>query len=250
MELQSNENLSNVVGLCRQKPAQHRCHSCILDISDYFAHLPVVAKSALQQRLQWVTFERRQYLYREKQAMDHLYILISGEVKVYKSLADGRQQIHKLTTIPGDLIACEDVFLDTHSSTAETIVPTVVGRLTAVDMTRLMKEHRPIADTLMRSMARNLNSYIKHIANLGQKKALERVASYLVFLSETHGERNLRSEVLTQSLTRTELADVLGITQRTLIRSLKQLESDGIVSLARGGFIILDPAALVRVGGG
>jgi CRP/FNR family transcriptional regulator len=102
----------------------------------------------------------------------------------------------------------------------------------------------------MRSMARNLNSYIRHIANLGQKNALERVASYLLFLHETHHERNLRSEELRESLTRTELADMIGVTQRTLIRSLKTLESEQAIVLTREGFLILDKKILEYLSAG
>jgi CRP-like cAMP-binding protein len=88
---------------------------------------------------------------------------------------------------------------------------------------------------------------VQHIANLGQKSALERVASYLVFMITTHAERNLCHQRLRESLTRAELADLLGITQRTLIRSLKSLEQAGLLSLTRDGFVIHDRAALTAL---
>ena len=47
-----------------------------------------------------------------------------------------------------------------------------------------------------------------------------------------------------ESLTRTELADMIGVTQRTLIRSLKKLESDKVIALTRDGFVILDQKSL------
>ena len=60
-------------------------------------------------------------------------------------------------------------------------------------------------------------------------------------------EKNLRHGTLEESLTRSELGEVLGITQRTLIRSLKQLENTKLISLARDGFVIQDLAALKRI---
>jgi CRP/FNR family transcriptional regulator len=239
----------NVVGPCRHKPIADRCPSCILDASDYFATLPTPAKLALQQFLKLRTFDRRAFLYAESDRTEHLYILVSGEVKVYKSLSEGRQQIHKLVNVPGDLIACEDLFLDHHSSTAETLMRTVVCYLSKARLQDVQRQHHDVTDSLLRAMAHNLNAYIKHIANLGQKKALERVASYLVFLCETHRAGSLRGEVLSQSLTRTELADMLGVTQRTLIRSLKRLEKDRVITLDREGFIIRDPAKLTHLAG-
>lgn len=240
----------NIVGPCRHKPVDERCASCFLDTSDYFTGLSVPAKLALQLVLSYRTYGRREMLYREGSPSEHLYILISGEVKVYKSLSGGRQQIHKLVLIPGDLIGCEDLFLDNHCSTAESIEGVAVGCLGKEDLRRVIGAHKEVSDTLLHTMARNLNSYVRHVSNLGQKKAVERVASYLVFLHQTHRAQHLRNGLLMQSLTRVELADMLGITRRTLISSLKTLEDQKLISLARGGFVVRDMPALARIAEG
>ncbi len=244
----STAEKTSAAGPCRHKAESLRCLSCILDDSEYFSGLPLVAKLALQQALNIQSYGRRDTLYVEGKPSECLHILISGEVKVYKSLLDGRQQIHKVVSIPGDLLACEDLFLQSHSSTTVTLDETKVCFLRKNHLFEIMGQHRAIADTLIQSMARNLNAYIKHVANLGQKTALERVASYLVFLQETHVERNLRHGVLEVSLTRAELGEVLGVTQRTLIRSLKQLENTRLISLTKDGFVIHDAPALKRIG--
>lgn len=234
-------------GPCPHKPVAERCLTCILDSSDYFSDLTIKSKNALQLGMKSKHFERKEMLYRNGRKSSHLYILLTGEIKLYKSLSDGRQQIHKIASIPGDLIACEDLFLETYSSTAEAINEASVCSLEKSHLQEVSSSHREIPDGMMRAMARHLNLYIRHIANLGNKNALERVASYLVFLYETHCKRNLRLDVLAESLTRVELGDMLGITQRTLIRGLKSLEEQRIISLARDGFIIHDMQLLVRI---
>lgn len=240
----------NIVGPCPDKPVAERCTACILDTSDYFSGLSVAAKLEMQSVLKLKSYGKRQTLYTEGSPSAYLYILLSGEAKICKSLADGRQQIHKIASIPGDLIACEDYFLEAHCSSAETIRETAVCYLRKEDLQAVMHKRGEVGDVFMRTMARNLNLYVRHIANLGQKTALERVASYLVFLSQTQKQRNLRQQILAESLTRTELADMLGITQRTLIRSLKALEKQRLVALTRDGFAILDMAALACIGDG
>lgn len=239
-----------IAGPCRNTLVRGRCVSCVLDTSDYFLDLGIEAKHALQEVLQYKNYPRRTRLYREDDMSEQLFILISGEVKIHKSLANGRQQIHKLAQIPGDLIACEDLFFDRYTSTAESITSIEVCVLHKNNLIDLMERFGEISNALIHSMARNLNAYISHIANLGQKSALEKVASYLVYLNVTHQERNLRSEVLVESLTRSELADMIGVTQRTLIRSLKELETRSVISLARDGFIIIDHASLEHLSEG
>ena len=240
----------NTAGPCIHKPVEIRCASCIMDTSYYFANLSIEAKRDLQLSLHLKRFDKKETLYKEGDPCSHLYILLSGEVKVYKTLANGKQQIHKLAQIPGDLIACEDLFLETHGSSAEALNDVSVCHLRCDDLQMSSIRYKEIADTLMQAMSRNLNSYIRHIANLGQKNALERLASYLVYLNDTHNQRHLNNSYLQDSLSRIELADMLGVTQRTLIRSIKQLEANDFISTKKEGFFILDLHALEKISAG
>jgi CRP/FNR family transcriptional regulator len=237
----------NIAGPCLDKPAEIRCASCIMDTSYYFAGLSIDAKRDLQQSLCLGRFNKKEALYKEGDACRHLYILLSGEVKVYKTLLNGKQQIHKLVQIPGDLIACEDLYLETHGSSAEALNDVTVCHLKCDDLHKSTGRYKEISDTLMRAMSRNLNSYIRHISSLGQKNALQRLASYLVYLHDTHQQRRLKNCQLKDLLSRIELADMLGVTQRTLIRSIKQLESDGHININREGYYILDFPSLENI---
>ena len=237
----------NIAGPCMDKPTSIRCASCIMDTSYYFSNLSVEAKKDLQPSLSLKRFTKKEALYKEGDACAHLYILLSGEVKVYKTLPNGKQQIHKLVQIPGDLIACEDLYLDTHGSSAEALNDVSVCHLKCDDLQASAERYNEISDTLMQAMSRNLNSYIRHIANLGQKNALERLASYLVYLNDTHHQRHLKNSCLKDSLSRIELADMLGVTQRTLIRSIKQLEINNCISISREGFDILNLSMLEKI---
>lgn len=225
------------------------CAKCILDGSEYFAMLGLEAKQALQAILQCRNLKRRTNLYREGQVSEHLFILLSGEIKIYKSLPNGRQQIHKLIVTPGDLIACEDIYRDAYGSTAETLDQVSVCCWRKNELQALAERHPDIATSLLQSMARHLNGYIQYIANFGQKTAIERVASYLVYLCIDHAAHKGCPHKLSVSLTRAELAELLGITQRTLFRCLKTLERAKFLSLRRNGFIIHDGAALIRLSG-
>ena len=246
----TNPTSSNIAGPCRDKPFNSRCLTCILDDSSYFASLPIEAKLALQSGMHIKKYPRLTVLYHEGGQDDYLYILISGEVKVYKSAADGRQQIHKIASIPGDLIACEDLYLSASSSTSEAISDTTVCMMKRDFLREATAKFPEISDAMMQAMARNLNAYIRHIANLGSKNAESKVASYLVYQHETHRRREDHLNFLADSLTRVEMAEMLGMTQRTLIRSLKNLTGRCTISIAKEGFIINDIDTLVRLAEG
>ena len=250
MTPRSSTTGDNLAGPCRHKPAKSRCMSCILDDSSYFASLPLNAKLALQPGLHTKTYPRLAVLYHEGGHDNYLYILISGEVKVYKSTADGRQQIHKIVSIPGDLLACEDLYMNASSSTSEAISDTTVCMIRRDFLRETTKKFPEISDAMMQAMARNLNAYIRHIANLGSKNAENKVASYLLFQHETHKRREDHLNFLADSLTRVEMAEMLGMTQRTLIRSLKNLTQRGAISIVKEGFTILNMTLLTRLAEG
>jgi len=240
----------NIAGPCQHKPVELRCASCIMDTSYYFSGLSIKAKRDLQLSLKLKRVSAKEALYQEGNSRQYLYILLSGEVKVYQTLPNGKQQIHKLVQIPGDLIACEDLYLEIHSSSAEALNEVSVCYLESDELRKSIERHREISDAMMQAMSRNLIAYIKHIANLGQKSSLERLASYLVFLNGTHHKRQLKDSYLRDLLSRVELADMLGVTQRTLIRSIKQLESDSLIRISSDGFYILDLESLEKIGAG
>jgi len=248
--LEPRVSQENIAGPCMDKPAEIRCASCIMDTSYYFSSLSIKAKQDLQPYLSLKRFDKKETLYKEGDSCTHLYILLSGEVKVYKTLPNGKQQIHKLVQVPGDLIACEDLYMNTHGSSAEALNDVAVCHLKCEDLRNSTQRYKEISDTLMQAMSRNLNSYIRHIANLGQKSAVERLASYLVYLNDTHHQRHLKSTHLKDSLSRIELADMLGVTQRTLIRSIKHLEANDCISINRQGFFILDLDTLEKISSG
>lgn len=184
---------SRVAGPCMDKPEDIRCRTCIMDTSHFFRDLDISAKKDLQPFLKLKNFLRKEMLYMEGDSCQNLYILLSGEVKIYQSMHSGKHQIHKLVHIPGDLIACDDLFLEHHGSSAESITDISTCYINRTEFLKQLNKNSEISTAMMRFMSCNINSYIRHIANLGQKNALARVASYIFFLYETHLEYDLES---------------------------------------------------------
>jgi CRP/FNR family transcriptional regulator len=247
---QAKNSLGQMAGPCRQTQGGEKCASCILDTTEYFKGLSLAAKRELQAMMRLSRFARHEMLHAEGQPAERFCILMHGEAKEFRALPDGRHQIHKLAVIPGEVIGCQDMFLETYGSSVEAITPVTACCLKRQDLLAGIARYPEVGLAMLRTMARDLNACIRHIANLGQKQAVERLAAYLVYLQETQAGRVLDHGVLSEALSRMELADLLGMTPRTLIRSLRDLEHRRIISLARGGFVIRSPKELERLGAG
>ncbi len=212
---------SNIAGPCTHKPADARCMKCILDSSDYFSALSLEVKRALQQFLLFKSYDRRTLLYREGGPGANLFILLSGEVKIYKSLPGGRQQIHKLANIPGDLIACEDLFLDRHA------VPPRPSRRLACAFCKITVAggHEPplLFGSLLRFMARDLNSYIRTSPTLARKKP---GTGWSICCSCTKLTMNASSAATNARIPDPHRTGRHDRVTQALIRCLKKLETD------------------------
>jgi CRP/FNR family nitrogen fixation transcriptional regulator len=93
---------------------------------------------------------------------------------------------------------------------------------------------------LLRSLVRAQN----HMLLLGRKSALEKIATFLLDMAE----RTADDDALDLPMSRTDIADHLGLTIETVSRSFTQLERQGLIELPSARHVVLsNRAALERL---
>jgi CRP/FNR family nitrogen fixation transcriptional regulator len=169
-----------------------------------------------------MSFSRNEEIYGEGEAAEYLYKVVSGAVRMYKVLADGRRQIGAFY-LPGDMFGFEPG--DTHAASAEAIgdATVLVFKRSAVT---LAARDSDVARRLWEMTARELGRSQKH-ALLLILSAQERVASFLLEMAA----RTRASSEIELPMSRQEIADYLGLTIETVSRALGQLESMGVISV-------------------
>jgi CRP/FNR family nitrogen fixation transcriptional regulator len=88
----------------------------------------------------------------------------------------------------------------------------------------------------------SLRTAHSHLMLLGRKSASERIASFLLEMAERlpeHGDC-----VVCLPMTRTDVADYLGMTIETVCRNLAQFRRDGTIAIERGGIAIRNRVSL------
>jgi len=185
-------------------------------------------------------FSRNEEVFGEGEPADYLYKVMSGGVRTYNTLSDGRRQIAAFY-LPGDIFGLEA--RDVHSVSAETIAR---SRLHAVKKTELMS--RAAGDLAMVNLLLDLTTVElqrtrAHILLL-LKSAQERVVSFLLDMADREdceNEFDLR-------MSRQDIADYLGLSIETVSRTLTRLESASAISLLTSRRIVLrDRPALDRL---
>jgi CRP/FNR family nitrogen fixation transcriptional regulator len=177
-----------------------------------------------------MAFARNSEIYGQDEPADYIYKVISGAVRTYKVLADGRRQIQAFHT-PGDIFGFE--FEDEHSFSAEAITPSRVLVMKRSAVMSLAERDRDAARQLWTLTARELQQAQSHVMLL-TKTAQERVVSFLLEMAA-----RAAGDALELPMSRQDIADYLGLTIETVSRTLTNLENAAAIALPSSRRIVL-----------
>lgn len=183
-----------------------------------------------------------QALFSETDAATHVYRVLSGALRSARLLSDGRRQIDAFH-LPGDILGLETG--PEHRFGAEAVQDSVVAVHPRADFEGGCPTDPALSGQLVAALSRSLSRAQEHMLLLGCKSALERIASFLLGLSERLGTDHLRLP-----MTRADIADHLGLTIETVSRGLTQLERAGLIEAGadRRAIRLRDKAGLRRLG--
>jgi CRP-like cAMP-binding protein len=185
-------------------------------------------------------FGRNAEIYGENEPAEYLYKVVSGTVRTYKVLNDGRRQIGAFY-LPGDMFGLE--IGDEHTFSAEAIVDSKVVVIKRSSVVALAARDSEVARQLWAMTAGELQRAQDHIMLL-IKTAQERVAGFLLEMAK----RSATSTEIDLPMSRQDIADYLGLTIETVSRTLTQLEKGAAIAVPTSRRIVLrNRAALTRL---
>jgi CRP/FNR family transcriptional regulator, nitrogen fixation regulation protein len=211
-----------------------------LGVLDDEAHITLAQQMQLMGAA--MSYPRNTEIFGENEPADYLYKVVSGGVRTYKILSDGRRQVGGFY-LPGDIFGLE--FADEHTLSAEAITDTKVLVVKRSALTALSSRNASIAQELFALTGRELRRVQNRILLL-VKSAQERVASFLLEMSE----RVAGSNSIDLPMSRQDIADYLGLTIETVSRTLTSLETNAAIEVQTSRRIVLrNRPALNRMNG-
>ena len=163
--------------------------------------------------------------------------IVSGVVRLSRSLGDGRTQIVGLQFAP-EFIGRP--FAEEESILAEAATHVELCCFSKQKFEDLLRAHRSLQELLMQRMIQDLDEAREWMLLLGRKTALERVATLLLLCAGKMGAERCSAATeldglhLELPLSRTEMAEFLGLTLETVSRMLRRLAEAGIITIHRG----------------
>ena len=178
-----------------------------------------------------VPFARNAEIYGENEPADYLYKVVSGAVRTYKVLVDGRRQIGGFY-LPGDMFGFETS--GEHAFSAEAITDCKIMVIKRSAVVALAATDGDVARQMWDLTARELQRTQDRILVL-IKSAQERVAGFLLEMAR----RTTVGGAVELPMSRQDIADYLGLTIETVSRTLTQLEKTAAIELPTSRRILL-----------
>jgi CRP-like cAMP-binding protein len=184
-----------------------------------------------------MTFERNAEIFGEGEDADYVYKVLSGSVRAYKVLSDGRRQVTAFY-LPGDVFGIEQGAEHTHSAEAIDKASILLVRRTSLFNTA--ESNTEVARHLWSITAAELRRSQNH-ALLLIKTAKERIAAFLLDMAERLEGKGF----VELPMSRQDIADYLGLTIETVSRTLTLLsEGSTIQFLASRRIVLRNPSRL------
>jgi len=173
---------------------------------------------------------------------DCLFNITAGTVKVYKLLADGRQQITGFL-FPGDFLGLSSS--ERYAYGAEAITEVRYCRFPRRQLERLLADFPAMERRLLGIASNELAAAQDQMLLLGRKSAREKLASFLCMLADRASRGGRPADRVDLPMTRGDIGDYLGLTLETVSRTLSTFRREKLVALDGLGEVrLLDRSAL------
>ena len=202
----------------RSAPALRR-----MSVGSGNAAQPSHSLGAIEMMGSQMTFGPNEEIFGESEQSDYVYKVVSGAVRTYKILNDGRRQIEAFY-LPGDVFGLE--IGSEHQFSAEAINRTVVRMVRRSALLGLAERDCETARELWAFAARELHQTQERMLLL-VKSAPQRIASFLLEMFE----RLPAADTIELPMSRQDIADYLGLTIETVSRMLTQLVAEAKIGL-------------------
>jgi CRP/FNR family transcriptional regulator, nitrogen oxide reductase regulator len=192
-------------------------------------------------------FDKGAALFSEGDGSDLLYTVLAGRVKVFKTTPRGTDVILELFG-PGDPVGAVAVYESrSYPASAVALEPTTCVVIPRQAFFSLLETYPSMVRGLLVGLTHRLVELTNRLTELSGGRVEGRLARFFLKLAQDIGQSRPEGTFIALTLSRQELADMIGTTIETSIRIMSRWGKDDIVRTEKEGFVVVDRAALEAV---
>ncbi|MGC1303858.1 MAG: cyclic nucleotide-binding domain-containing protein [Caulobacteraceae bacterium] len=173
---------------------------------------------------------------REGDPADQVFNITDGMVMLFSLLSDGRRQVLGFL-FKGDFLGLTGG--PEHRFGVQALTTVRVCRFPRAMFRRLLLETPQLEEELLSRASDELISAHVHLTLLGRKSALEKVASFLLYIADREAKIGGAPNLAFLPMTRADMADFLGLTMETVSRVMSDLKRQRVIELLHHGGVRL-----------
>ncbi len=231
----------------RTEPLRTACSNCNLRE----LCLPLGLSSADMEKLDGLintrrTVPRGESLFWANEPFHALYAVRTGFFKTCLSAEDGRVQVTGFQ-MAGELLGLDGIGSGNHTVDAQALEDSSVCVLPFSDLENLAREFGALQMQLHKIMSREIVRDHGVMMLLGSMRAEERVAAFLLNLTQRLQARGYSANEVVLRMTREEIGSYLGLKLETVSRTFSRFQDDGILDVKQRQITVKSPEALQRL---
>jgi CRP/FNR family transcriptional regulator len=228
------------------KPLKVACSSCNLRE----LCLPVGLSGPDLQKLDALVTKRAvargQTLFRIGDKFEAVYAVRTGFFKTRVSAEDGRDQVTGFQ-MAGELLGLDGIGTDRHTCDAVALEDSQVCTIPYEQLEALSREFTELQHQFHKIMSREIVRDHGVMLLLGNMRAEERLAAFLLNLTQRLHARGFSASALVLRMTREEIGSYLGLKLETVSRTFSRFQEERILEVRQRHIRIVDQAALQRL---
>lgn len=178
-------------------------------------------------------------IYTDGQELNCLFAIRSGTFKTFTINEQGEEQITGFH-LAGDLLGFDAIADNEHKSFAQALETSMVCEIPYNSLDLLSNAIPKLKKQILRLMSNEIRSDQEILTLLNRKNAEQRVATFLVNLSDRHHARGLSSIEYRLTMTRSDIGNYIGLTVETISRLLNRFHKNGLIKVDGKLITILD----------
>ncbi len=176
--------------------------------------------------------QRRQLLYAPGEQLVNLYVIKTGSVKVYTQSGGEAERVVGFH-LPGEILGLEAIEHEQYGCFAKALETTAVCELPFHRLEELSADISGLRHQMLRLLSHEINEEARLVSLLNSGSAEERLASFLLSLSERFKRRGFSATDFFLSMSRQEMGSYLGLALETVSRLFRRLQDEGILQVER-----------------
>ncbi|MEY2797175.1 MAG: hypothetical protein RLZZ119_656 [Pseudomonadota bacterium] len=227
----------------------NKCSTCILGqfcLPVGLSHADLDKVDALVKER--VALKKGGSLYRHGDLMTSVYSIRFGTLKTEHGLSDGRSQVVGFH-LPGEILGLDAIGDGHHQSDAIALEDSEACIIRFAEFESLARQIPALQNQFHRILSRELTQDQRHLLALGSMRAEERLAGFLLSLSERLAARGYTNHEFDLRMSREEIGSYIGIQIETVSRLLSRFAEAGLIQVKQRHVKLIDMDGLYELAG-